>query len=193
MSTQDIKKQLPPKRRFSDSEFTTIKHNFADNEPLLIAIRKHFLQFPLTKEEQDMITNAFSHKDVHDIVSKVFLPTIDPDAPFGQIVDLWLTVKIDDKTPMEAYPLLLARETLINYLELRLFELGTGKLTNELSLESLSFDKDKDELDIYANMLARNTIVSHVEQQVFQLNTLAGRKDETQEETLKRLERDSSK
>lgn len=191
----DLKKQLPQKRRYSDGEFNTIKQYFADNEPLLIAIRKHFLEMAPSASEQDMLDKTFKNKDAVKVVSKTFLPTLDGDAPFGQMVDLWMTIKIDDKNPEEAYPHLVARETLIKYVSAKLRALDKPEEDNNngTSMLKLSFDRELSAEENYSNLLARNVIISHVEQQIFQLFTLAGRKEESVEETLERIQRDSSK
>jgi len=103
--------------RITDAELKTIKHTFADNDHLLKVLRK------------------------------VFLPEIDPNAPIGQTIDLWMTLKTDDASP--------------------------------------------DQLVI--NLKARNLLITHIEQQLMQLKFLAGKKDETVEETKNRLSKNSSK
>ena len=47
--------------------------------------------------------------------------------------------------------------------------------------------------EIAIQVLARNTVIQHVEQQLQTISLLAGRKDETPEETKERLQKNSSK
>jgi hypothetical protein len=103
--------------RITDTELALIKATFADNEPLLLLMRK------------------------------IFLPELDASTPIGQNIDLWMTVKIDEMTPEEAI----------------------------------------------INLKARNSLISHLDQQLSVLEILAGQKDETAEETKKRLQTNSAK
>ena len=52
-------------------------------------------------------------------------------------------------------------------------------------------DMDADQALI--NLKARNTLISHLEQCLLQLSLLAGQKDETVEDTISRLKKDSTK
>jgi hypothetical protein len=105
-------------------------------------------QMRFTEQELSLIKNTFKGNDeLLKVMRKVFLPEIDPDAPVGQVIDLWLTVQISDKTPEQAY----------------------------------------------AQLLARNTLISHLDQQLLQLKMLSEMGDETPEEALSRLKKNSSK
>lgn len=185
--------KLPQKRRFIDAEFATLKQTFADNEELLKAIRKVMLQVELSKEEKKMITNTFNNEAVFNVVSKTFLPQIDTDAPLGQVVDLWLTLDLKGMSPNEAWDMMLVRDKLINYIKQQLELLKGGALVDGIFFNNLEFSEDKDVDDAFIDQLTRQQIIQHVEQQLFQLQTLAGVKTETVEETLARINKDSSK
>lgn len=102
----------------------------------------------ISDEELQLLKNTFSgNNDLLKLLRKVFLPEISSKAPFGQNIDLWMTVKIDDLSPEEAI----------------------------------------------INLKARNILINHIEQQLLQLYLLAGMKEETVEETKKRLSKNSSK
>ncbi len=184
------------KMRYSEAEMSTMKSTFAENEFLIVAIRKVFLQLPLSEAEKKALSNAFSKADVLAVVSKAFLPQIDGDAPMYQVIDLWMTVDLKDKTPDLAYHQLKARKTVIEYLQQGLLELaaiGSG-MTSARTIEFTSLiNTDVDEEEWYQNITARNTIVSHVEQQLHSLVVLSGMKKETVEETQARLAKDSMK
>lgn len=83
------------KMRFSDEELSTIKALFADNEKALSLMRK------------------------------VFLPELTTDVPFGQNIDLWMTIKVEDMSTEQAIINLKARNTLINHVEQCLMQLQT--------------------------------------------------------------------
>jgi len=52
---------------------------------------------------------------------------------------------------------------------------------------------DLDPEQAIINLKARNTVIQHIEQQLLSLKLLAGMKEESVEETKKRLQQDSSK
>lgn len=186
------------KMRFSESELSLLKNSFAENEYILKSIRKVFLQIPLDENETNVVHKSLVGQEaLFALVSKVFLPTIEPDAPFHQVIDLWMTVDIKDKTPKEAYSQLVARETLIKYLTQQLSVLGEvgtdSKSKVSITFESLSFSDKKTEEEAYSDLIARNTLIAHVEQQLTQINLLAGIKEETVAQTKARLAKDSAK
>lgn len=184
------------KMRFSDSEMATIKGAFAENDFLLKAVRKVFLQLPLSSDEEKALTTAFGKAEVCAVVSKAFLPQIDGDAPMYQVIDLWMTVDLKDKHPNDAYIILSARKLVIEYIHQQLHALalfGTGMgVSSEYKFEDL-IATDLTPEQWLTNITARNTIVSHVEQQLHQLSVLAGFEKETVEETQARLAKDSMK
>lgn len=186
--------------RFTDAELSLIKNTFAENDELLKAMRKVFLQMPLDVIDKDLLS-VFKSKELLAVVRKAWLPELDPEAPFHQLIDLLMTVDIKEKTPDEAYPHIVARKGVINYLEQQFRVLETL----DADLQKIAFADlahvpestrgtlERDAFLVYINFAARNTIISHTEQQIDQLRHLAGLKEETVEETQKRLRQDSSK
>lgn len=181
--------------RITDAEFGLLKNTFSDNEMLVKAIRKVFFQVKLTEEEAVVFASAVSSKpEVIALLRKLLLPTIDADAPLHQVIDLWLTVNIREKTPDQSYCELLARDVLISYLEQQFGQIeGAKAKKTDISLEKLTNLSEKSPLEAHVNILARNTAINHIEQQLSQILILAGRKEETVEETKERLQKDSTK
>ena len=100
--------------RYSDTELALIKNIFSENEELLKALRKHMLQLDITLADHQLLNDFIKNKpDVQALLRKTYLPTLDGDAPFHQILDLWMTIKIEDKNPESVYPTLMARDILI--------------------------------------------------------------------------------
>lgn len=79
--------------RITDDERNIIKATFRNNVPLLLLLRK------------------------------MFLPEIDPKAPLGQVLDLWLTIPTKDRSPELIAVDLIARNQLINHVENVLMQL----------------------------------------------------------------------
>lgn len=179
------------KMRFSNKELELLKNTFAEDDTVLKVLRKVFLQIDLS-ESEDILAKELIRGDVLDLMYKIFLPTIDGDAPLHQIVDLWLTLKLDDKDPDLAYPHIKARELLINYFKQQMGVLQNSRNKSPLKLDDAMKLTGDRELD-FVNLVARSTIVSHVEQQLMQIKILAGKKNETVEETLDRNLKNSTK
>jgi len=179
--------------RYTDQELSIIKNTFSENDGLLKLIRKIMLQLPLNAVDLSNLKLSFKgKKELLDVIRKTFLPTIDPEAPFNQLIDLWMTVNILEKLPNEAEPHLIARDRLIKYIDQQLRYLETGK-EGDSKFNDFNWSKDKDQYDNYSDLVTRNTMISHTEQQLSMLSVLAGMKDETVEQTKDRLKKDSSK
>lgn len=183
--------------RFSNEELQLLKNTFAEREELLFTLRKHMLQLPMPEQEEVSLRKAMS-PELAKLLRKLFLPELDGNLPLHQEIDLWLTVKIDDKTPEEAHPHIMARKQLIYYLDQQLSCFAAeakhyGIILNVLSRMDATSDEGKTKEGNYIDLITRNTAITHVEQQLMQIKMLAGQKDETPEETLKRLRQNSNK
>lgn len=190
---EKTEKQKRQTMRFSDAELSAIKNTFAENDELLKAIRKVFLQIPLDVIDKDVLS-VFAKDDIFAVFSKTVLPKIDPTAPLHQVIDLWMTVEIKDRTPDTAYPFILAREKVIEYFAQQLEVLRTlDASTTTMFFKDFTDFTGKDAEEIYVDLVARNTILGHTEQQLDQMRILAGLKEETTEQTMERLKKDSTK
>jgi len=174
--------------RYSIAELSLIKNTFAENTDLLKSLRKHFLQLSLTENEANQLHNF--NPEILKLLRRFFLPTLEGDEPLSQIIDLWMTINLQDKVEETALPHIQAREMVINYLEQQL-ELLEDKV---LIVEAIKFNHFiLAKKDIFSKLIARNTIIQHVEQQLIQIYFLAGTKDETLSETLERVKKNSNK
>lgn len=196
-----VDKKQPQKKeqvlRFTDKELKLMKNVFAEKPEMLIAIRKVMLQIELT-EQEDVLIKTVVKGDVPALIRKVFLPTIDGNAPLNQIVDLMMTIKIEDKTPEEAHPHIMARKQMIDYIDQQLSQFEIPSKVEEINLEYLSrvdgaAQDGKSKNGNYIDLTTRNTIIQHVEQMLFQVKVLAGTVEETEEEMHKRITQNSSK
>ena len=175
-----------PNGRYTDEELNLLKTVFAENLPLIYVLRKVMLQLNMSKAEETQWHNTFKSPELNALMRKIFLPTIDGDAPINQIIDLWMTVNLENKMPDEEKSLINSRAIVIKYLNLQLNYLADIAETDTLELKDL-------DLTDSTCLRARNTIIAHVENQLREINGLAGYKSETPEETLKRLATNSNK
>ena len=177
-------------KRYNDQELTIIKSNFSDNDGLLKAIRKVFLQSPLTALDLSYL-EAIKKKELMDIIRKEFLPVIDPEAPINQIIDLWMTVDVKGKTLEECYTHFQAREKLIKYLDQQLKELETGK-KGAIKFKSLSYAKRKTPEQVFIDLDVRNRLILHTEDRLRDLMMMS-LPEETPEQREERQKKDSTK
>lgn len=81
-------------------------------------------QMRITLEEQQLIQSTFKNNErLLKLMRKMFLPEIDPNAPIGQLVDLWLSLSIKDMSPEQAYQHIMARNQVISHVDQVLMQL----------------------------------------------------------------------
>lgn len=81
-------------------------------------------QMRITPEEQQLIASTFKNNErLLKLMRKMFLPEIDPNAPIGQLIDLWLSLSIKDMTPEMAYQHIMARNQVIAHVDQVLMQL----------------------------------------------------------------------
>ena len=72
----------------------------------------------ITDADLSMLKNTFAdNTELLKLLRKIFLPEITADAPIGQNLDLWMTLKLEDMTPEQAMVKILARNTVIQHVE----------------------------------------------------------------------------
>lgn len=176
--------------RYSDAELSLMKNTFADNEDFLFAIRKFLLGLEMTDGEKDMIT--LIKGDLLTLLKKVFTPKIDGDAPFFQLVDMKSALNVDmkDRSEKDAIPYIEAKIIEIKFLEERFDILEGKKQLATITLEMLS---DLQDPKAYINMLARNYLLSYIDSFTNEIKLLSGKKEETIDQTVNRLRKNSNK
>lgn len=83
-------------------------------------------QMRFTTDELNLIKTTFGGNEaLLKLLRKVFLPEITPDAPLGQVIDLWLTVDVSKLSTEDALRNLAARNMLIMHIEQQLIQLNS--------------------------------------------------------------------
>lgn len=83
-------------------------------------------QMRFTDNELRLIESTFrGNDDLLKVLRKVFLPELDPNAPLGQMVDLYFTVNPENMTDREIAVNFLARRTLVLHVEQQLLQLNS--------------------------------------------------------------------
>lgn len=182
--------------RFDDSELSLMKSLFSENEDLLFLFRKSLLQFGLTESEEISVRSAMT-PPVALLIRKIFLPELEADAPLFQLSDMVNGLNIEmksNKTEEEMYIQIDAKDIEIDYLDQQLLVIE-GKTSKEagISLVNLARIKGKEGRQAYVDIIARNWLLSYIDSNIQQVKFLAGKKEESVEDTKKRLSQDSSK
>lgn len=89
-------------------------------------------QMRFTDAELSLLRGVFGGNDkLVKLLRKIFLPQYDPEAPFMDNIDLWMTIDVRSLSPEAAFVRLLARNETINHIEARLAEVHTLANTKE--------------------------------------------------------------
>lgn len=169
-----------------------IKNIYKNNEHLLKITRAGMLGLDLEESEKELLRSTYSDKNLVRIITKRFVPTVDKNAPIGQIADVWLGIEQQVFGQPES-----TIEQAVQYKDLAIkMSLQSIDFLQNPDGEQVSIDYDpnknlNDPLRI--NLLARNQYLRHVEQQLLFLKTIAEQADENEEEKRIRELKDSSK
>lgn len=181
-------------KRFTEEELGIIKNTFSDSDDLLKAMRKVFLQMPLTATDLSILSVNFNNKkNLLRIVRKTFLPELDPQAPLGQLIDLWMTIQFTDKSPELALPHLIARKILIEYIEQQLEGLEDGKYKRTIDFNNFTKFGKKTAEELYIDLIVRNTMINHTDMSLMQLEFMAKESSLTPEQIEELRKKNSSK
>jgi hypothetical protein len=184
---------------YTDAEISLIKAVFADNEDLLYALRKVFLQFPMTDTEMKLIKDAMT-PEVITILKKRIYPEMTGDEPFGQLSDVYQVLNNDlaSKDVSEMDPIFISTQLVVDYLAQQfetLKEIDSDSVTNKklILLDDLKVLKEKSSFEQYVDTKARNFIIGHIDGKLQMIKTIAGEKTETTEQAKERMTRNSNK
>ncbi len=148
---------------YTDKEYLLIATLFADNEKLLMALRKHFLQGELTESEQSLVKGFASKPDAMELLRKTIIPDINPEAPIGQLVDLWVSIDTKNKLCEDAYLEMQAKWIFENYLHQQFDLLINDKIDIRINLRYLIYDGKNDSETAFIHLQARNTLLQHID------------------------------
>ena len=82
-------------------------------------------QMRYSEGEMEILQKTFKgNEKLLKLLRKVFLPEYEPDAPIGQVVDLWMTLDLGGLSPQEQSVRIFARNSLITHIEHMINELN---------------------------------------------------------------------
>lgn len=181
------------KMRFDEGEMIAFKNTFADNEELIKTVRRVFLQLELSVEDIAIINTIFKEDALKALISKMFNPVITGQEHLNQVVDLWTTLATKELSPDYVGLTVKSRGILIKYIVQQIDKLFNLDYVETIKLNDLIIFDEVYDTDIYINLVARNSIIQHVEDRLTNILVLAGDKNESVDQTKKRLQQGSAK
>jgi len=98
-----------------------------------------------TEDELRLVQETFKNNEkLLKVMRKVFLPELDPDAPLGQVIDLWVSIPLKEMNPQDAMVNMLARNQLIMHVEQQLMQLQSLANREQLTEEQRQLKEKKD-------------------------------------------------
>ena len=177
---------------YNSGELSLIKNTFAENEPLLYAIRKVLFQFELTDADKALL--KLVNESVLNVLKKRILPEISNVFPLGQLPSLIAILSQDLKVKdvPEIAPQFAIKKLQIAYLEQQFKVLAGEDVEQKIRLSDMAVITEDPE-ENYINMSTYLFLLGYIDPMLIMIKTIAGNKDETLEQLNTRLKRDSSK
>lgn len=188
------KEESKRKVAITDDDISALKSAFADNEILLVAIRRLFTGNPITVEEAASITTAFKDEAVVRAFRRKIYPIRADDANIGEVSDYWYGTETEviGKPIEEIQQIMkgkeLARQKFETAMKLLEDPLNPG-LKVDLSFDPMDFENDP----LQIKLIARNRYLRSLETGLTMIKVIAGKKDESVDQAKKRMDLDSSK
>lgn len=175
---------------YNDAEIDLIKSVFAENDFVLIAVRKLLFGGDITKQEKKAIVDTFSKDEVVKVLQRKVYAEHNLETPVGQLSDFWLGA--------ESQIFGASKDTIKQTIESKTIVLNmfrqAFKLLKDPDGEKVSTTIDLESMDdLGIKLIARNLYMQAIETGLSSMKVIAGMKDETLDQTLKRLQQDSSK
>lgn len=102
-------------------------------------------QMRITPEEQDLIKATYKNNEpLLKLLRKMFLPELDPNAPVGQMIDLYRTIQTKDRNAEDIANELTARNMVIDHVEQVLMQLYIISMQEQQSPAQLKEKLSKD-------------------------------------------------
>jgi len=176
---------------YNEKDIETIKSVFADNEALLISIRKLFFGKDITDEEKKLIKHTFSNPEVVEVFRRKVYPVQEFDRGLISFNDFWLDAETQVFGANEGtiYQTIESKKQIKSMFE-KAFSLLTNPDGEKVSLEYNPI-VEADPWGI--QLIARNLFIRSIQTALITMHMIAGQKEESPEQAVKRLRQDSSK
>jgi len=157
--------------RYGDDDLALISKLFLDNLPLLMSLRKHFLQGIMTGVEMILLEKMAKDQEFMYIIQKALLPEIEPELYFHCSTDIWVSVNTED--PELAIRQMKARELLTKYIKQQIEILKDGEVEEKIKFKNLIYNSKKKPEQAIIEMDTRNNILKHIDKNLQDLQIFA--------------------
>lgn len=183
--------QNETKLMYTQKDIDLLKSVFADNDILMSAIRKLFFGVDISEYEQALIKDSFENPEIVDVFRKRVYGLNNFNTPIGQLSDFWLgaETQVFGASRDTIYQVYESKKMVFGMFE-KAFKLLTNLDGEKVDITSFP-DTTKDPLQVW--LIARNLYMKAVETALLNIKTVAGAKEESAEEAIKRLTKDSNK
>lgn len=180
------------RRRYNEAEMALIANVFAEGEDWLILFRRYMLQDLLSDREMEQIHQYTDNSSILKLLKKTFVLELDKEAPKSQTVDLFSGMDLQS-TPLDHAVLSIkARKRAWDYISQQFRALNEDVL-DPILFDTLVNPENKTDEQAYIDFVARNFLIGFLETQVIQQLLILAREDETPEQKIERLKKNSNK
>lgn len=175
-----------------DKELQLLKATFKDDDELLKSIRGLFLGFEVSDSQKKKIKELFANEDLLNAVAKKLYPKLTNETDIGIIPDFWagIDTQIIGQSAETIKQIVESKQLVFEMLEQAM---GLLKNPDEFKMV-LEYNPKLVLNDPYQiGLLARTIYIKAVNTGTSYIKVLANAKEETQEEVIARMRKDSSK
>lgn len=177
---------------YSENDIKIIKGLFADNDYLLKLLRRLFFGDELTEQEKKIITDTFKDEASIEVLRRKVYSTKNYDTQIGHVSDFWMGAESQIfGASRDTIAQAVESKSIVEEMFKKAFNLLKDPNGQKVNLEYNPISLMSDPLQ--TGLIARNLYMKAIETALFTVKTIAGQKDETPEQALKRLNQDSTK
>lgn len=177
-------------------EIKLFKENFGGQEGLLKSVRSLLIGLDISEEEKKRIQIVFADKVLLNIVRRRMIQRPSDDVGLGGMSDLWM--QSNDKLHGASVDMI--TQTIKVGAKLNKYYKQAEALLSDPFGEKINFGIDFDHIDdsisyseTACDLIARNLFIRSVDLVMAIINSLAKEKEETVDETVERIKKNSTK
>lgn len=180
-----------PKLMYNEKDIALLKSAFCENDELLVAVRLLFFGLDITDEQKKMITSTFSSQEMREVFMKKVYGIGNYNTPIGQVSDFWMGIEqqIFGASRDTIYQAVQSKALVLDMFQ-KCFVLLENPDAEKVSIE---FNPNSSIDELQVKLIARNLFMKAIETALLTIKMIAGMKDESPEQAIERLSKDSTK
>lgn len=179
-------------------EIKLFKEYFSGQEGLLKSIRSLLIGLDVSDADKERIKSIFAKKEVRDIVRRRIYQLDTDDVPLGAMNDLWMGLdsKIQGASPDAVIQAIIVRKNLVDLftnIDSYLQDPFQPKIDLKITQEAIEVANADKVMEIACDIIARNMYIKAVDMVLAIIHNLTQNKEETPDEAVKRIKKDSTR